>query len=194
MLFPKKNEFRPDKPHSGAISKLYITKTQRLSLLRWLLTAAVLVALSVLQDVLLSRLHLLGATTDLVPGALLLLCILLDPEQGCIFILAGSGMYCFSGSAPGAYVIALITVIGLVISIFRQGYLHRNFATTMICTLVAVMVYELAVGCIGILFGHTTLSRLPRFLLTGVYTLALLPALYPVFRSIGKIGGESWKE
>ena len=119
MFFKKKHEFRPDKTHSGALSKLYITKKQRITLLKWLLMALVMVALSVLQDTVLCRLRLLGATTDLLYGALLLVCILLDPEQGCIFILAGSCLYCFSGSAPGPYVIALLTLIGLLISIFR---------------------------------------------------------------------------
>ena len=46
MLFKKKNEFRPDKTHSGALSKLYITKKQRAALLKWLLMALVMVALS----------------------------------------------------------------------------------------------------------------------------------------------------
>ncbi len=194
MLFYRKNEFRPDKTQSGPLSKLYITKKQRLSLLRWLLTALVLVALSVVQDVILSRFRLLGATTDLLCGALLLVCILLDPEQGCLFILLGSCLYCFSGSAPGPYVIVMLTGIGLLISIFRQGYLHRNFGTTMLCTAAAILVYELLLALVGIFLGNTTFARLPQFVLCGLYTVAAMPALYPVFRSIGKIGGETWTD
>ena len=194
MLFKKKNEFRPDKTHSGTLSKLYITKKQRLTLLKWLLMALVMVALSVLQDTILCRVRLLGATTDLLCGALLMVCILLDPEQGCIFILVGSCLYSFSGSAPGPYVIALLTVIGLLLSIFRQSYLHQNFSTTMLCTSVAIMLYELLLFAIGALLGHTTIRRIGIFALSGIYTLAVMPALYPVFRIIGKIGGETWKD
>ena len=194
MLFKKKNEFRPDKTHSGALSKLYITKKQRTAMLKWLLMALVLVALSVLQDTIMCRVHLFGATTDLLCGALLLLCVLLDPEQGCIFILAGSCLYCFSGSAPGPYVIALLTVIGLLISIFRQSYLHQNFGTTMLCTAVAILLYELLLFAIGAILGLTNIRRLGIFALSGIYTLAVMPALYPVFRAIGKIGGETWKD
>ena len=194
MLFKKKNEFRPDKAHSGALSKLFITKKQRRTLLKWLLMALVLVFLSVLQDTVLCRLHLLGATTDLLCGALLMVCILLDPEQGCMFILAGSCLYCFSGAAPGPYVIGLLTVIGLLASIFRQSYLQRNFGTTMLCSAISVMLYELLLLAIGLLLGHTSIRRAGIFVLTGIYTLAVMPALYPVFRSIGKIGGESWKD
>ena len=194
MLFKKKQEFKPDKTHSGALSKLYITKKQRLQLLKWLLFALVLVALSVLQDTIMCRLRLWGATTDLLCGGLLLMCILLDPEQGCIFMLAGSCLYCFSGSAPGAYVIALLTIIGLMISIFRQSYLHQNFFTTFLCTAVAVMLYELLLFAIGALLGHTSVQRLGIFALTGLFTLVFMPALYPLLRAIGKIGGETWKD
>lgn len=194
MFFKKKSEFKPDKTHSGALSKLYITKKQRLHLLKWLLFALVLVSLSVLQDTILCRVHLLGATTDLLCGGLLLMCMLLDPEQGCVFMLAGSCLYCFSGSAPGPYVIGLLTVIGLVISIFRQSYLHQNFFTTFLCTAVAIMLYELLLFAIGALLGHTSIRRIGIFALSGLYTVAVMPALYPVFRSIGKIGGETWKD
>lgn len=194
MLFKKKNEFRPDKAHSGALGKLYITKKQRLFLLKWLLMVLSLALLSVVQDVILSRVHLWGATSDLLCGALLMACILLDPEQGCIFILTGSCLYCFSGSAPGPYVIALLTGIGLLISIFRQSYLYQNFSTIMLCTAIAIMLYELLLWAIGMLVGNTTVHRLGIFALTGLYTLAAMPALYPVFRAIGKIGGESWRD
>ena len=194
MLFKKKHEFRPDRTDSGALSTLYITKKQRMELLKWLLFSLLLVFLSVLQDVILSHVRIFGATTDLLCGALLMLCIMLDPEQGCIFILAGSTLYHFSGVSPGPYTIALLTAIGLLISIFRQAYLRLNFGTTILCSSVAIMVYELLVFTMGAFWGHTNISRLQIFLLSGAYTLLVMPVLYPIFRIIGKIGGESWKE
>lgn len=194
MLFQKKHEFRPDKTDSGILSKLYITKKQRLSLLKWVLMAAVLVFVSVLQDVILSRVRIFGATTDLLCGALLMVGIMLDPEQGCVFMLTGATLYQFSGSSPGPYTIAMLTVIGLLIGIFRQAYLRQGFATTFLCSAVAVLVYELLLFAVGMIVGNTGISRLRIFALSGVYTVAILPALYPVFRSIGKIGGETWRE
>ena len=55
----KKYEFKPDKPRSGILSKLFLTKQQRRSVLKWTLYAVMLVALSVLQDVLFSRFRFL---------------------------------------------------------------------------------------------------------------------------------------
>lgn len=194
MLFRKKHEFRPDKTHSGSLSKLYITKKQRMAIAKWLLMAFAMVILSVLQDVILSKLRLFGTTTDLVPCAIIMVCIMHDPDAGSIFALVSASLYWFSGSAPGPYVIAMLTVLGVVASIFRGSFLHKSFGSTYLCTAVAVMVYELVLFTVGLLLGHATLSRLTGFLITGALSLAVAPLLYPIFFAIRKIGGESWKE
>ncbi|MDD6200223.1 MAG: hypothetical protein PUB93_03025 [Firmicutes bacterium] len=193
-MFGRKRDFRPDKNHSGALSKLYITKKQRRTLLKWLLMALVLIALSVVQDVILSRVRLFGAATDLVPAAILTVCIMLDPEVGSVFVLVASSLYWFSGSAPGPYVIVVMTVLGVVIGILRQSFLRYGFLTVMLCAAAAVMLYELTVFGIGFFLGFTTLSRLGSFCLSGALSLAVMPLLYPVFAAIRKMGGETWTE
>ena len=193
-MFKKKHEFKPDKSRSCALNKLYITKKQRLALARWLLMAAGLVVLSVVQDVIMSRLRVFGATTDLVSCAILMICVLLDPEEGCVFGLVSSAVYWFSGSAPGPYVIALLTVFGVAFSIIRHAYLYKGFGSTFLCTAGAMMLYELAVFAVGLFLEYTTGARFGGFCLTGALSLLAVPVLYPIFVSIGKIGGESWKE
>lgn len=195
MLFKRKHEFKPDKPQgSGLLSNLYLTKKQRLNLVKWVLLAAVLVVLSVMQDVIMSRVSVYGATTDLVAVTILLICIMLDPEIGCVFTLISALLYKFSGSAPGAYVIVLLPALGLFMSIFRHSYLRASFGATFLCAAGAIMVYELIVFAIACFLGQTTFSRLSKFCLTGVYSLAVIPLLYPVISSISKIGGETWTE
>ena len=54
----KKYEFGPDKPHSGFLSKLFLTTKQRKSLLKWVLYYCMLLVLSVLQDVILCDIRL----------------------------------------------------------------------------------------------------------------------------------------
>lgn len=193
-MFGKKRDFRPDKNHSGALSKLYVTKKQRRTLLKWVLMAAVLIAVSVVQDVILSRVRIFGAVTDLVPAAILTVCVMLDPEVGSVFVLVGSSLYWFSGSAPGPYVIVVMTVLGVVIGILRQSFLRYGFFTVLLCAAAAVMLYELTVFGIGLFLGCTTLSRLGSFCLSGALSLAVMPLLYPVFAAIRKIGGETWTE
>lgn len=191
----KKNyEFRPDKSGPGLLSRLYLTKLQRLSLLKWLLYSLVLLVLSVLQDVLLCRLDLWGATTDLVPCAMLMVCVLEGAEHGSLFCLIGALVYQFSGSAPGYHILVLLPFLGVGASIFRQSLLRQSFGATVLCSGAVLMIYELAIYAMALFLGQTNTGRFSVALVTVGLTMAVMPILYPILVSIGKIGGETWKE
>ena len=68
----RKYEFRPDKHRIDVFGKLYLTPTQRLTVLRWVLYSAILVVFSLIQDVVLCKANFFGTTTDLVSSAILL--------------------------------------------------------------------------------------------------------------------------
>jgi hypothetical protein len=190
----KKYEFKPDKLGTGFLSKLYMTPTQRKKLLKWSLFALVLLVLSLLQDVFFCHMRLFGATTDLVPAAILLITILLGTESGCLFALIASCMYQFAGNAPGFHVIAILTVLGTIISMFRQNYLQRSYGAAMLCSGVAVVLYELSIFIASVLSGASNLSRIGSILVTAGLSIISLPILYPILCSIQQIGGDSWKE
>ena len=190
----KKYEFKPDKPYGGLLSKLYLTPKQRLSLLKWTLYGLVLVFLSVLQDVLLCRIHIFGATTELVPVGIFLVCLLEGVESGTLFALVAGALYVFSGSAAGNYVIVLVPVVGFLATWLRQSYLRSGFGAAMLCTAAAMVLYVLTVFFVSLFFGVTYFSRIGVFALQAVLSLAAAPALYPLLRLIGKTGGEAWKE
>ena len=190
----RKYEFRPDKMGSGILNKLYITRKQWAGILKWSLYALVLLVMSVVQDVMLSRVRLFGATTDLVPCAIILICVIQGAENGSIFILVASALYLFSGSAPDHYTIAFLPILGLCAAMFRQGYLRKGFSAAFLCAGVAMMLYELAIFVGGLMMLQTTPERLRAFLLTGAYSLLAMPVLYPICTSIDRIGGETWKE
>lgn len=190
----KRNEFRPDKPRSGFFDKLLLTRLQRRSVLRWGLYALLLVLLSVLQDVILCRFRIFGATTELVPCGIFLICITEGLEKGSVFSLIASCFYLFSGTPAGNYILVFIPVLAVAVTLFRQSYLRKGFSATMLCTVFAVLVYEMAVFGIGLFFSQTTLGRIGSHLLTGVMTLVAAPILYPVINAISTIGGDAWKE
>ena len=193
-MFRRKYEFKPDRVGSGFFSKLYLTRRQRLQLLKWVLYALVLVALSLVQDVILSRVSFGGATTDLVCMGMLLLCLMLPTDDCAVFAVVCSVLFYFSGSAPGTYAIAYLTGLGIIFDIFRYAYLRKSFGSTFFCAAAALMCYELLVFITGLLLQTTIGERFVYFCLTGAISVAVMPLLYPVFLSIGKIGGESWKE
>ncbi len=190
----KRNEFKPDKPRSGLFDKLLLTRLQQRSVLRWGLYAVTLLVLSILQDVLLCRFRLFGATTELVPCGIFLICVTEGLEKGSIFSLIAACIYLFSGTAAGNYVIVFITALAIGVTWFRQSFLRKSFSASMLCTAAAMLVYTLAVFCIGLFFGQTTFGRIGSHLLTAVMTLLAAPVLYPIINSISTMGGEAWKE
>ncbi len=189
-----KYEFRPDVLGSSWLKRLYLTQTQRLNLLKWCLYALLCVGMLVLQDVILSRFQVLGATTDLAPAVILLISVLVGSEYGSIFVLFASTLYWFSGSAPGAYSIALLSFGALAVSLFRQAYWRRGLVSTVICAGVAMMFYEMSVFLAGVLLGLTQWGRAYRFAITGLMSWAVMLPLYPLCVKIGQIGGQPWKE
>lgn len=193
-MFGRKHDFKPDRVGAGLLSKLYLTRKQRLSLLRWALYGLCLLLLSLLQDVILCQLRINGATTDLVSAGILLLCIMLPTDTCAVFALVSSLLYYFSGMAAGPYVIVFLTGLGILLNIFRYGYLQKNFLTVWLCAAVALMAFEMAVFVTGMFLGYTTWLRLGGFVFTGGISVAAMPLMYPILFSIGKIGGEGWKD
>ena len=194
MLFKRKYEFKPDRADGGALKKLYLTPLQRKRLLKWGLISLALVVLSLLQDVVLSRVSIYEATFDLVPCGILLCAMFFDPEKTGIFTLVSSVLYYFSGTAPGVYTIALLTGLGTLLCIFRTSYLQRRFSALLLCAVAGMFTYEMMVFAVGIFFNHTTWDRIGVFALCGLLSVAVMPVLYPIFASISNIGGETWKE
>ena len=190
----KKYEFKPDKPQVGFLSKLFLTQKQRKTLLKWLLYALVLVALSVVQDVLLCRVRLFGATTELVPCGIFLICLAEGMESGSVFALVSACVYLFSGTAAGIYSFVFITFLAVLVAYFRQAFLQKSFLAAMVCTAVAMVAYEMLVFAIGWFLGLTIPARAGGFFLTAVLTVLTAPVIYPVIRSISTIGGQAWKE
>ena len=192
MLFKRKRDFKPDRTDRGLLFKLYITPLQRLKILRWTLIALLMLVLSILQDVLLSRISILGATTDLVPCGIFLIVLLLEPEQGGVFALIASTLFYFSGSAPGPYAIAVLTALSLLLNILRHAFLQRTFSSVLLCGATGLLIYQMLLFGVGLFLHFTTAARLPVFLITAGLSTAVIPLLYPVVKAVSKIGGETW--
>lgn len=194
MARRRKYEFKPDPSGINYFKLLHLTKQQWLCLLKWSLYSLVCLALLVVQDTILSQYRFHGATTDLAVGAIILIGCVAGAESGGLFALAASTFYALSGSAPGPYIIAIITFLVVGLGLLRQAFWHRSFVSVMFCASVSTMVYELLLFLIGIFIGRTLWSRFIVFALTGAMSVVILFALYPLVNLIGKIGGETWKE
>lgn len=190
----KKYEFKPDKAGRSLLERLYLTPLQRRNVLKWVLYGLLLTVLSVLQDVIFCDLEILGASTDLVPCGIFLICILEGAQSGCVFALVASLLYLFTGTAPGPYAMVFITLIAILVTAFRQGYMRKGFPSAMICVGSAMVIYELALFAIGLFLKLTYFSRVFGFLTTVCLTAVFAPAIFFVGRAICSLGGETWKE
>ena len=190
----KKYEFQPDKPHSGWQSKLQLTPLQRRAILKWFLYGLVLLVLSLIQDVIMCRFRFWGVTTELLPCAIFLITVLEGSQRGSIFALAASTMYYFSGSAHGVHCIVAITALSILVTIFRQAYLEKGFIAALLCSAIAMAVYEMAIYGVCLFLGQIRPTQVLQFLITAGISLVAVPLLYPTFVAINGIGGDKWKE
>ena len=52
----------------------------------------------------------------------------------------------------------------------------------------------MCIFCIGLFLERTTADRFGIFVTTALISLAAVPVAYPILMSIGKLGGDTWKE
>ena len=187
-------EFKPDPKVNTFFKKLYLTKLQRLRLLKWGLYSLLCLTLLVIQDSMLSSFRIFGATTDLAAAVIILIAIHEGMERGGMFALAASTIYWCAGSAPGPYAIAYITFLTIGACYIRQSLWRKSFGSTGLCTILVIFVYELAVFGTGLFDGLTIFARLGVFLTTAFMSCIVMVPMYPIVRAIGKIGGDSWIE
>ena len=187
-------EFKPDPKGTNFLKRLYMTRLQRLTILKWGTFAMTGVLLLVIQDVIMSNMRFSGATTDLPAAFILLVGLYEGLENGSVFTLAAALFYWFSGSAPTPVSVALFCVLNILIGLFRQMYWNRSFGSLTLCTGISIMLYEMLLFVVGIAQGLTILPRAGVFALTGAMTCAAMLPMYPLVRAISKIGGESWND
>ena len=150
--------------------------------------------LSVIQDVMMSRFSIFGITTDLMPMVILLITVTEGISNGSLFVLVASLMYYFSGSSPGPYSVAILTVLGIGACMFRQLYWHRNRGSIVLCAGLALMLYEIITYGLGIFLGLTYWGRIGIFVFTGLLSWLIMIPMYKLINAIGTIGGNTWKE
>ena len=190
----KQSEFKPD-PRQNSLSGLFhVTQLQKQRMLKWTLYVLTGILLLTIQDVIMSRVSIFGATTDLPVVYILLITVIEGVDVGSLFVLFASTIYYFSGSAPGPYCIGLLCAVGIIATLLRQAYLRRTKASIVICAGIALTIHEMGLFVVGIGLGLTRWDRVFSFLITTGYSFGVMILLYPLINKIGLIGGTTWKE
>ena len=190
----KQSEFKPD-PRQNSLSGLFhVTQLQKQRMLKWTLYVLTGILLLTIQDVIMSRVSIFGATTDLPVVYILLITVIEGVDVGSLFVLFASTINYISGSAPGPYCIGLLCAVGIIATLLRQAYLRRTKASIVICAGIALTIYEMGLFVVGIGLGLTRWDRVFSFLITAGYSFGVMVLLYPLINKIGLIGGTTWKE
>ena len=113
-----KYEFKPDPTGADPLRGLYLSTRQKHALIKWSFYCLVVLVSLVIQDTILGRIRISGATTDLAVCAIMLIGVMEGAENGGTFALFASLFYYFSGSAPGPYVIILLTAVVIGAALF----------------------------------------------------------------------------
>ena len=187
-------EFKPDAREATWLKTAHMTEVQKMRLAKWGLYTLTVIMSLVLQDVIMGQIRIFGATTDLPVCAILLITVIEGTEVGSLFVLIASTLYYFSGTAPGAYCIGLLTLLGICATLFRQMYWHRSRGSVVMCAAIALTLYEMSLFAVGLFNGLTIMNRANLFLLTAAYSCAVLLPMYSLITKIGLIGGNTWKE
>ena len=187
-------EFKPDRNPATWLKTSRLTRQQRLRLAKWGLYALTVMLCLVIQDVVLARLLLFGATADLAVCAIAVITVLEGTEVGSLFVLVASLFYYFSGSAPTAWCVGLLTFLGTGATLFRQMYWHRSKGSVILCACLATVSYEMGLFVVGLMQELTIASRAVYFGLTSLYSCIAIIPLYSLIYKIGLIGGNTWKE
>ena len=177
------------------LQKLRITKKQGRTLLKWVLYAAVLVVIVVVQGVILSRLPLFGAKVNLLPCYVMCVCIVEGADRGGVFALFASLVWALSGAQLGAVSILVLTLGGLAAGILMERLLRDNLVTCVLCCLAVTLVHESAILLLLLFLGQVTPFQYVRILLPGAaFSVVPCPAFYYLSRAITRVGGNLWNE
>ena len=94
----KQSEFKPD-PRQNSLSGLFhVTQLQKQRMLKWTLYVLTGILLLTIQDVIMSRVSIFGATTDLPVVYILLITVIEGVDVGSLFVLFASTIYYFAGA------------------------------------------------------------------------------------------------
>ena len=150
-------DFKPDVQKATWSKTLRLTRLQQLRLTKWILYVLSVILCLVVQDVIMSQISIFGATTDLAVCAILLITVIEGTEIGSLFVLIASTLYYFSGTAPTAMCIALMSFLGIGATLFRQLFWHRSKGSILLCASIAQTGYEIGLFVVGISSGLTHL-------------------------------------
>ena len=170
-----------------------MSEAKRKNFIMWLLYAAFILVVWLLQETLFARLPIAGVALYPLPMAVACVAMLCGAESGGLFALCVGLFLSFTGqSYPGAMLLALC-ISGILCGRLCEVLLTRSLYSSLIVGLLAQILCLLLCMLMSFYFEGGSLNLLRLTLRQILLTLPLCPLLYLVSRQIRKAGAV-WTE
>lgn len=172
------------------LEKLRLTPRQWKSIGKWCLYAVLFLVVMMFQTVCLGNVRFWGTSLSLLPIVCCCICLKESPDNGGVFVLAASLVWCLSGADFGSLAVALWTGLSVFSAIVCRVLLNNRFLPCAVCSFLTLLCHESVCFLAKYLFDHAqAIHYLTKVLPCVGLSMLFYPVLYLAASGISKIGG-----
>lgn len=172
------------------LEKFRLTPRQWKSVGKWTLYAVLFLVVMMVQTVCLGNVRIFGTGLSLLPIVCCCVCLKEAPDNGGVFVLIASLVWCLSGADSGNLAILLWTSLSVLGAIVCQALLNNRFLSCALCSFITLLVSETVCFLSKFWFGGAQADQyLTKVLPSVLLSMLFYPILYGITRSISRIGG-----
>ena len=159
------------------------------TILKWVLYAALFLAVMLVQTMLLGRTRFFGVKLNLMPIVITCVAIWTGHEAGGLFGLLTALVWSWTGADDASLAIVSYTLFGVLAGWLCDAVFPRRFLPSMALCLAAVLLHELAAFLLKYYLTGAAPARILWVPITAGLSVLAAPVLYLLAKAIGKAGG-----
>lgn len=172
------------------LEKLRLTPRQWKILAKWSLYAVLVLTVMMVQTVCLGNVRIFGTSLSLMPIVCCCICLKESPDNGGVFVLVASLIWCLSGADFGSMAVLLWTMLSVLSAIVCRSLLNNRFLPCGLCCLITLLCYESVCFLAKYLFDNAhSIHYLTKVLPCVGLSMLFYPILYLAAKGISQIGG-----
>lgn len=159
------------------------------SILMWALYAVLFLFTMLLQTVVFGHLRVWGVKLNLLPVAVVCIAMRAGHEGGGLFGLLAALVWQFTGADDGSLALISFTLCGILAGWLCDAVCARRLAVALALSLAALVLHEGAAFLMKFYLESADISLIRWVPLTALLSVLACPVLYPLAKTIGKVGG-----
>ncbi len=172
------------------LKHFHLTRRQWIAVLKWTIYALLFLTVLIVQDVILAKHPPFGLKLRLIPVYIVCVCVREGPEQGGLFALIASVIWCLSGADYGNLSVAILPIGSILGAVLCRAVLTVRFLPTFLCCAAVCLVNESVIFAFKLVLTAISPGQYLRALLPSVgLSLLSVPALYFPVKGVSRTGG-----